>query len=292
LSSSGEILANSEDAPLPVPALASAQPAATTTNVQLISAHSRSAHIHGHSSDSDLALTTIKDDRREIAFPHLQWLRVGAITMFGLSKLIIPHVRFLVIQTALRDYTKPAPPPHSIVLPEVQVLHVSTVHPHISAIVAPNLKTFCLQIQVLKKSDASGILQGVFDDHPRMLRPEHLSVNLLAHDKHIISTLRKLKDLKTLTLTLQDHPKKALFDGLKKSTLVPNLTGLTLDLQSSVDKSVDKRQRYIAERMEEVKAARARVGKLSWLSVKWNGVEQVFVQCDMCNPMRAGQVSG
>jgi hypothetical protein len=207
---------------------------------------------------------------------------VGAITMYGLSQLVIPNVRFLVIQTALRDYTKNPPPPHSVIFPQVEVLHISSVHSHISCIVAPKLKTMCLQIQVLKKSDANVILQDVFDGHPQMLKPDDLSVSALAHDKYFIAMLKKLKDIKSLTLILQDQPKKALFDALKKPTFVPALTRFTLDLHSTTERNLERRQKYVRERMEEVRAAPVRKG-LTWLSAKWAGSEEVFVKCEKCS---------
>lgn len=273
LSFTGELHANREDAPFPV--------GATATQLQN-NALSQPLHTM---QDRPLTGDTSNEGRHDVQLPNLQWLRVGAITMHGLSQLVIPRVRFLVIQTALRDYVKDTPAPHSVIFPEVEVLHISSIHSHIACIVAPKLQTLCLQVQVLKKADANGILDRVFDGHPTMLTPKNLSLSSLAHDKYIISVLKKQSQLEIVTLIMQDLPKKALFEALKKPTVLPRLSSFTLELQSNADKGLEKRQRFITERMEEVKAAPARQ-RLNWLSTKWNGVDQIFVQCEVCGSVK------
>lgn len=228
-------------------------------------------------------LNSLNDDpNRQVELPKVQWLRLGAITMNGLSLLRIPHIRFLVIQTALRDHAFVTPPLHSVIFPELEVLHIAAVHTDIGCIVAPNLQTLCLQIQALKRHDANHIIMTLFDNHDLMWRPRNLSISAPVHDKHLVSVLKRLPGVESLTLTLQDMPKNTLFAALRRHRVLPKLQSLSLDFHA-MGAGDRERKELISPKIQDIAQSRQKAGvPLQWFSWKWGIAEEVVVRKDFC----------
>jgi hypothetical protein len=129
------------------------------------------------------------------------------------------ELKYFVLQTALRDYSAPAHPQHSILLPKVEVFHVSTLHSTVSALALPKLITLNLHIQALKRNDANAVLSTIFQGQEGMWVPRQLTINSPAHDKYILAALKQLPGLENLNLIVQDAPAKKFWDALipKKS---------------------------------------------------------------------------
>ncbi|PVG03726.1 hypothetical protein CPB86DRAFT_778813 [Serendipita vermifera] len=210
--------------------------------------------------------------------PNLQWLRLGGITMSGLSQLNLQAIRFMVIQTTLRDYPYAPPAPHSIPLPNLEVLHIATTHDAVSAIAAPKLVTLCLQIHALRRNDANEIINSIFDGHEQMMKPENLSLNAPAHSKHVAAMLKKIPELKGLTLTLQELPTAGFYSMLKakKSANLKNLRALTLDFPS-MGSAADEIVLKTKQEVSEIVAAR----NLESYTCKF-GDAVVFSSCRQC----------
>ena len=101
LSFSGELLVNWEDAPPPA-----VHPPLVAAGTQLsVNPPPPAAPLYT-TRPLDAARSEPDEKRHEVTLSHLQWIRVGAIKMYGLSQLVIPRIRFLVIGTLLCDYTK------------------------------------------------------------------------------------------------------------------------------------------------------------------------------------------
>jgi hypothetical protein len=233
--------------------------------------------------------TPTDDPSRLVELPKLQWLRLGAITMHGLSLLRIPNVRFLVIQTALRDYGSATPPLHSVMFPELEVLHIAAVHTDIGCIVAPKLQTLCLQVQALKRHDANHIVMTLFDNHDLMWRPRNLSISAPVHDKHLVSVLKRLPGLESLTLTLQDLPKNTLFTALRRPRVVPKLQNLTLDF-NSMGAADRERKEIISPKIQDIARSRQKGSvPLQWFSWKWGITEEIVIQKTVCPQCYGGQ---
>jgi hypothetical protein len=164
------------------------------------------------SLDGDLETSPL--NRKTTPCPHLEWLRLGGITMSGLSKLNLSHIQYLTIRSTLANNWSLLPPPHSVELPSLQVLHISTINPTIQTLFAPKLETLCLSIPTLKQADANDILQSVFDGHEQMLKPRDLTIQAPIHEIHLLDALKSLPDLHTLTLDHEFTPTKVFFRAL------------------------------------------------------------------------------
>ena len=187
--------------------------------------------------------------KRKFEYPLLKWLKVGAITMNALSMLKLPMLHTLVIDSVRNENLETPPPPHSIIIAQLKVLHLLTVMPTAAAIRAPNFETFHLSIQTVKQTDADNVLRAIFDGQEDMLQPEHLSLKAPVHDKDILDMLERLPNLISLSLDRQAQYSKSFFRELTpptrhprsffgagsvkpiKPVLVPKLRSLTMDMQ-------------------------------------------------------------
>jgi hypothetical protein len=109
------------------------------------------------------------------------------------------------------SFTRSAPDPHTLVLKELKILHVTTVNPSVACIVAPKLETLCLGIPTLQNADAGNVLNAIFDGSDHMIKPRHLTLTAPVHDKHLISALKHLPDLMSLQLDHQVPFSKTFF---------------------------------------------------------------------------------
>ncbi|KAG8826844.1 hypothetical protein FRC19_007176 [Serendipita sp. 401] len=186
---------------------------------------------------------------RKVDYTNLKWFKVGLISMGTLNKLKLNNLHSLVIDCIQTDYPNPSPAPHSIVIPELKVLHLATVSPTAAAMAAPKIETVCLNIPTLKSTDADSVIRELLSGAEGMLKPKHLTITAPVHDKHLLNALRHLPDLISLQL---DHQvpfskmffremtpavslsrSRALFGRGKKTTkppLLPKLRALVLDL--------------------------------------------------------------
>ncbi|KAG8820910.1 hypothetical protein FRC17_009987 [Serendipita sp. 399] len=186
---------------------------------------------------------------RKIDYSNLKWFKVGLISMGTLNKLRLDMLHSLVIDCIQTDYPLPSPAPHSIVIPELKVLHLATVSPTAAAMAAPKIETVCLNIPTLKSADADSVIKELLNGAEGMLKPKHLTITAPVHDKHLLNSLRHLPDLISLQL---DHQvpfskmffremtpavslskSRALFGRGKKTSkqpLLPKLRALVLDL--------------------------------------------------------------
>jgi hypothetical protein len=202
------------------------------------------------------------------------------------------------------SYPMSAPDPHTLVLKELKILHVTTVNPSVACIVAPKLETLCLGIPTLKNADADNVLNAIFDGSDHMIKPRHLTLTAPVHDKHLINALKHLPDLMSLQLDHQVPFSKTFFQAMtpavslvpsrhqrsRKSTrpiICPKLRCLVLDLHRAVPVNSELMANWIRDsllKLMELRKEAVGYQELLRLAWKWseNGQNEELVQPTMC----------
>ncbi|KAG8753670.1 hypothetical protein FRC14_005825 [Serendipita sp. 396] len=305
---SGELLVTPEFA-MPPPVTSSIEP--LDAQPMLATIKSKDPH------ESPVVLPA--DPNREVSLENVKWFRLGALRMSVLRRIPLQNLRFLVIQSALRECAgslkeipnqpSEAPPyePYSLLLPNLETLHVGTTHSQINLLRLPKLRTLHLQIQALQRSSASSILAEIFPSDPsntNIWRPKSLNLNASVHDKALVGMIEVIGfNLEAMTLTM-DKLSRRLLVALRKRGSLPNLLRLTFEL-SALSKATDN---DISTKMTELSVSRKKQGlEFAWLSCKWvedvhrspdksfneeeSRKEIVFADNDICTACRTENTS-
>jgi hypothetical protein len=135
--------------------------------------------------------------------------------MCGLARIQAPLIRNLVIHSAARDYGAASlPTARSIPMLNLEVLHITTDHPYINAIHAPNLQTLCITISSGSRQDADHLLDTIFDGDADMWMPRNLTIVSRAHSNHIVGALKKSTKIETINITFHDIPTKEFYGAI------------------------------------------------------------------------------
>ncbi|CCA72104.1 hypothetical protein PIIN_06040 [Serendipita indica DSM 11827] len=155
-------------------------------------------------------------------------LRVDAITIACLQALDPRYLYRLVVGSILHDLRDPVPTHQSIDLSSLEILHARSLHPHMTGIKAPNLRTLCLGMP--DGSDTYAILSNVFHDAVRLWGPKILSLDLVVSNELYEALFKSTPDVETLRITLYDAPSDAFYGALKSYNLLKELVHLQIEL--------------------------------------------------------------